>query len=164
VSDFRDAPRPRRDAGFTLIEILIAIVLLGGVIAGTMATLRATTLSGALHRDHSKAHEWLQSASDMLYAYPKLACNTTDADEGESAVRTAYDTVVKGVPNPPDWKDWQIRVVPTVKFWNSANLDADPDKEYFFGSDCDPNLTLQLIELEVKSPSGRIIESVEIVK
>ena len=164
MSDFRHAPRPRRDTGFTLIEILIAIVLLGGVIAGTMAALRATTLSGAVHRDHSRAHAWLQTASDMLYASKKEPCNNTDADKGELYVRTKYDAVVDGVPKPTDWSAWQIRVVPTVKFWNAANLDSDPDVEYYFGSDCDPSLQLQLIALEVRSPSGRIIETVEIVK
>jgi prepilin-type N-terminal cleavage/methylation domain-containing protein len=164
VSDFRDAPRPRRDTGFTLIEVLIAIVLLGGVIAGTMATLQATTMSGEIHRDHTRAHAWLQTASDILYAYPVQACNTVAADKGEATIRAAYDAVIDAVPNPPDWKDWQIRVVPKVKFWNSANLDTDPDKEFYFGSDCDPSLQLQQIQLEVKSPSGRIIESVDIIK
>ena len=164
MSDSRDAPRPRRDTGFTLIEILIALVLLGGVIAGTMATLRATTIGGEIHRDHTRAHAWLQSASDMLYAAPKIACNNVDADKGAFTVWKEYDKVVKGVANPPEWKDWQIRVVAPVKFWNSANLDADPDNEFFFGADCDPSLTLQLIQLEVMSPSGRIIENVEIVK
>jgi hypothetical protein len=55
-------------------------------------------------------------------------------------------------------------VVPPVQFWNAGNTDSDPDVEYFFGSDCDPSLSLQLIRLEVKSPSGQIIETVEIVK
>ena len=164
MSDFRDAPRPRRDTGFTLIEVLIAIVLLGGVIAGTMATLQATTLSGEIHRDHSRAHAWLQSASDVLYAAPKTQCNTTDADKGELTVRTTYDAIIDAAPKPAEWSAWQIKVVPKVKFWNSANLDTDPDLEYFFGAGCDPSLQLQLIEIQVASPSGRIIESVEIVK
>ena len=156
--------RRRRDAGVTLIEILISIVLMGGVVAGTMATLRATIMSGAIHRDHSNAHGWLQSASDILYASPKVACNTTDADKGEAKVRAAYDAVIDSVPNPQDWKDWQIRVIPTVQFWNSGNLDSDPDIEFFFGTGCDPSLTLQLVALQVRSPSGKIIESVSIVK
>jgi len=164
VSDFRDAPRPRRDSGFTLIEVLIAVVLLGGVIAGTMATLQATTIGGELHRDHSRAFAWLQTASDVLYAAPKEPCSTTAADKGESAVRAKYDAIVDAAPKPAEWATWQISVVPTVKFWNSSNLDTDPDKEFYFGSNCDPSLQLQLIELEVKSPSGRIIETVEIVK
>ena len=100
MSDFRDVPRPRRDAGFTLIEVLIALVLLGGVIAGTMATLRATTLSGEIHRDHSRAHAWLQSASDILYAAPQGGCNTTDADKGEATVRAAYDAIIDAVAEP----------------------------------------------------------------
>jgi Tfp pilus assembly protein PilV len=156
--------RRRRDAGVTLIEILISIVLMGGVVAGTMATLRATIMSGAIHRDHSNAHGWLQSASDILYAAPKTACNPLAADKGEAAVRAAYDLVIDSVPNPQNWQDWQIRVVGTVKFWNAANIDADPDIENFFGSGCDPSLALQLIEIEVKSTSGRIIETVSIVK
>ena len=165
MSDFRDVPRPRRDTGFSLIEILIAIVLLGGVIAGTMATLRATTLSGTLHRDHSRAHQWLQSASDILYAEDKEACDESEADKGEKRVRLAYDKVIDDqVQNPTGWADWQIEVVDPVTFWNADNLDADPDPEFFFGPDCDPSLQLQLITLEVRAQSGRIIETVEIVK
>jgi hypothetical protein len=54
--------------------------------------------------------------------------------------------------------------VPPVQFWNAANIDSDPEIEFFFGSDCDPSLGLQLIEIEVRSTDGRIIETVEIVK
>jgi hypothetical protein len=148
----------------TLVELLLAIVLMGGVVAGTMATLRATVISSTLHRDHSNAHGWLQSSSDILYAAPKVACDGSQPDNGEATVRAAYESVVDGVANPQDWQDWQIRVVPPVQFWNAANLDADPDIEFFFGSDCDPSLGLQLIEIEVRSTNGKIIESVEIVK
>jgi hypothetical protein len=143
---------------------LIAIVLLGGVITGSLAALRASTLGGEMQRDHARAHAWLQSAADVLYASPKLACSPLAADAGEQAARDYYDDIVKtDVPNPPDWRDWQIKVVPNVQFWNSGNIDADPDEEFFFGSACDTNLNLQLIELEVRAPSGKIIETVEIV-
>jgi hypothetical protein len=153
-----------RDRGVTIIEILIAVVLIGGVIAGTMATLRATTIAGTLHRDHSNAHAWLQSASDILYAAPKVACDDSLPDKGEANVRAAYESIVDSVANPQDWKDWQIRIVGPVQFWNSGNLDSDPDVEFFFGSDCDPSLSLQLIHIEVRSTTHQIIESVEIVK
>lgn len=129
-----------------------------------MATLQASIIGGALQRDHARAHAWLQSASDILYAAPKTPCDGTLPDAGEATVRAAYDAVVDAVPNPPEWRDWQIRIVPTVEFWNAANLDADPDVEYFFGNTCDPSLGLQLIEIEVRAPSGEIIETVEIVK
>jgi hypothetical protein len=155
----------RRDPGSTLIEILIAIVLLGGVVGGTLATLRATILSGTVQRDHAKAHAWLQSSSDVLYGSEKVSCKPSESDvSNELATRTAYDAIVKDLETPDDWKDWQMNVVQPVLFWNAGNLDADPDVDLYFGAGCDPSLTLQLIELEVRSPSGRIIESVEIVK
>ena len=143
---------------------MIAITLISGVVVGTMATLRATTIAGTRHRDHANAYGWLQSASDVLYSAPKINCDGALADKGESAVRAAYDDVVDNVPHPQNWNDWQIRIVPNVQFWNAANLDADPDIEYFFGSDCDPSLSLQLVRIEVRNTDGAIIEDVEIVK
>jgi hypothetical protein len=144
--------------------VLIAIVLLGGVVGGTMATLRATILGGAVHRDHAKAHAWLQTSSDILYASPKEYCNTIDPDGGENTVRTKYEEIITGVETPEGWDGWQISVVAPVQFWNAGNVDADPDIDLYFGSACDPNLELQLIELQVRAPNGRVIESVEIVK
>lgn len=158
-------PRSRpRDRGLTLVEIVIAIVLIGGVIAGSMAALRASTIASTIHRDHSNGHAWLQTASDILYASPKVGCDAALADNGEAAVRAAYNTVVDNVPHPQGWEDWQIRILPPVQFWNAGNLDADPDVEYYFGSDCDPSLSLQLVEIEVRNTDGNIIETVEIVK
>lgn len=156
--------RGETDRGTTLIELLIAIVLIGGVVAGTMATLRATTIAGTMHRDHSNAHGWLQSASDVLYAAPRTDCNPALPDKGEANTRTAYKSIVNGVTNPQGFADWQIQIVPKVQFWNSGNIDSDPDVEFFFGPDCDPNLTLQLIKIEVRNKDSQIIESVEIVK
>lgn len=147
-----------------MIEILISIVLMGSIIAGTLATLRATIVSGVVHRDHSNAHVWLQSAADVLYSSPKVACDETLPDQGEAAVRAVYEAVIDSVGNPEGWQDSQIRVVPTIEFWNAANIDADPDIEYFFASTCDPMRALQLIEIEVRSTDGDILESVEIVK
>ncbi|MGH9133460.1 MAG: type IV pilus modification PilV family protein [Ilumatobacteraceae bacterium] len=166
TSPTEDAARAsrRRDSGLSFVEILIAIVLLGGVVSGSMVTLRATILSGTIQRDHANAHGWLQSASDVLYAHPKQACDPSSPDFGHQAIVDEYDAVIDAVANPQGWKDWQIRVVAPIKFWNSGQLDADPDVEFFFGSDCDPSLTLQLIVIEVRSTNGKIIESVEIVK
>jgi len=152
------------DRGSTLIEVIITIVIIGSVVAGTMASLQASVIASTRHRDHSNAHGWLQSASDVLYASPKENCNPALPSNGEAATRAKYDDVIKVVTNPQGWADWQIKVVAPVLFWNAANIDADPDIEYFFGSACNSSLSLQLVRLEVRSPKGTIIETVEIVK
>ena len=160
------APRRRRDRGVTMVEILISIVLMGTAVGATMSTLRSTIVAGTLQRDHANAHAWLQSASDLIYAAPKTPCNPSVADGGENGVRTAYEAVADGVSNPEGWSNWQISVVGPIQFWNATDVNNDRVPEYSFGSACheDVGLSLQLIELQVRSPNGRIVETVEIVK
>ncbi len=157
-------PTRCRDVGSTLIELLIAIVIIGTVVTGTLATLRTTIISGTINRDHATAHGWLQSASDLVYSAPKVLCDGALPDDGEAAARNSYSAVIAVVPNPEGWADTQIRIVPPIQFWNAANIDSDPNIEYFFSGTCDPTHSLQLINLEVVSESGSIIENVEIVK
>lgn len=155
----------RTDAGVTLVEVLISIVLIGGVVAGSMAALRGGIIGGTIHRDHSIAHGWMQSASDVIYAEETVNCSESRTNaENFDAAFAAYDSKVKLVPNPQGWSDWQIRIV-DIQFWNGRELnDGDPEKEYYFADTCTDDLELQLIEIEVKNQSGKIIETVEIVK
>jgi hypothetical protein len=76
-----------------------------------------------------------------------------------------YQPVVDAVANPENWKNNQIRVV-DLEFWNATDTDGDGIVEYRFGSVCQDsiNLALQRVTLEVRSPDGRIIEQVELVK
>lgn len=157
---------PREDCGFSLVEAVIAIALLGLLVTGVLQLLTSSIHAGTLQRDHANAHAWLQSASDRLYAIDKEPCDAALADNGESYVRSVYDAAVDAVANPEGWTDSQIRVVPPVEFWNATDTNGDQVSEFFFGSDCHDadGLTLQRIELEVVSTSGTIIEAVEIVK
>src|SRR5215216_2744948 len=55
------------DAGTSLVEILVCVVLMGMVVTAILATLRTSVSASSLNRDHANAHAWLQSASDVLY-------------------------------------------------------------------------------------------------
>lgn len=165
-SSGQTAPTKSEDAGFSLVEAVLSIALLGLLATGTMTLMFSGLKAGTLQRDHANAHAWLQSAADRIYAIDKEPCNAADADHGESAVRAVYDAAVDAVPNPEGWTDSQIRVVPPVEFWNAVDANGDQISEFSFGADCQDSqgLTLQRIELEVVSTSGVIIEAVEIVK
>ena len=87
----------RSDRGTTLIEILIALVLMGTVIVAGLFGLTATVVAGRVHRDHANAHSWLQSAADILYSAPKTYCDPAQPDDGEAAVRADYDAIVEDI-------------------------------------------------------------------
>jgi len=166
TSTSRSLRHESSDRGITLVEILVAVVLISTVVVATLTTLRVSIVAGTVHRDHSNAHAWLQSASDRLYAQVKEDCSTTNiVDGGKGAILAKYQLVVDLVDNPEDWVNWQIRIV-DVKFWNASDTDSDGIVEYRFGTVCQDsiNLALQLLTLEVRSPNGRIIEQVELIK
>lgn len=156
---------PRTDSGTTLIEILVCIVLIGTIVVSTLGALRVSVVSGAIHRDHANAHAWLQSASDVLYALEREDCDTLLPDGGKSQIIATYQPVVDAVANPENWTNSQIKVV-GLEFWNASDTDGDGIVEYRFGPVCQDsiNLSLQRVTLEVRSPSGKIIEQVELVK
>jgi hypothetical protein len=164
-SELARVPTARRDSGTTLIEILVSIVLIGTAVVSTLGALRISVIGGTIHRDHANAHAWLQSASDVLYASEKEDCDTSLSDGGKAMIIGTYQPVVDAVANPEGWTNTQIRVV-DLEFWNATDTDGDGIVEYRFGSVCQDsiNLSLQRITIEVRSPDGRIIEEVELVK
>ncbi len=165
ASEETKVPRRQSDSGTTLIEILVSIVLIGTAVVATLGALRISIIGGTIHRDHANAHAWLQSASDVLYASEKEDCNTSLSDGGKSTIIAMYQPVVDVVANPQGWTNSQIKVV-DLQFWNATDTDGDGIVEYRFGDVCQDsiNLSLQRVTLEVRSPDGRIIEQVELVK
>jgi len=163
--------RVRRDEGISFVEILVCVVLIGTTVVATLTALRVSIVGGTIHRDHSNAHAWLQSASDVLYAYDKVDCSTALADGGKADIISKYQLIVNPVDNPEGWLNQQIKVV-DVQFWNATDTDNDGIVEYRFGTVCQDsiNLALQRLTLEVRSPpapghpNGRIIEQVELIK
>ncbi len=164
-SEAASAARPQRDSGTTLVEILVSIVLIGTAVVATLGALRISVIGGTIHRDHANAHAWLQSASDVLYASEKEDCDTSLSDGGKSTIMATYQPVLDMVANPEGWTNSQIKVV-DLEFWNATDTDGDGIVEYRFGDVCQDsiNLSLQRVTLEVRSPDGRIIEHVELVK
>lgn len=141
------------DSGVTFIEVLISIVLLGTATVGILTALRTAVIGTAIERDHARAHEWLQSASEILVndvAYSD--CDTNSA----TAIKDAYQASLRGnvsiVPN--QWGAPQISVVGPVTFGQSSGL---------YASTCASDIDRQLVKLEVTNTDGRIVEQVEVV-
>lgn len=162
------AEQSRRDRGVTFIEILVAVVLLGTVGVGVLTALRVSVDATRLERDHSRAYQWLQSANGVLQAAPRVSCGYTLPDDaafasGEEKVRLQYQTLIRNtVVNPPGWGDLQLTVVEPVKVWDGSRYwDPSIAPKPCYDSD---GFLLQLVTLQVVSPDGDIIESIEVVK
>jgi Tfp pilus assembly protein PilV len=145
----------RGDRGETLIELLIAVVLLGSVVGATLVAMSTTVRSTLWERERATAQMWIQSAVEALEETTALDCN--EDGRTEVSLRADYEAAIRSsVEPPPGWSAEQIRVVPPVLFWDTNNQ---------FQSVCydDVGLDLQLVEIEVSSSGGSVVESVEVV-
>lgn len=162
AEDRKEQDRSRSDRGMSFVEVLVAIVLLGTAVIATLTAVRASVIGTTIERDHSKAQQWLQSSVGVIEAYDFADCSTVTLSGAaiESAYQSAIDDPVSGAKTPYGFDDGQIDVaIPEV--W-------DGTRYVDFGSQTqcldDDLLRQQLVTIEVQSPDGRIIESVQMVK
>jgi type II secretory pathway pseudopilin PulG len=159
-------PTVPRDSGATLIEIIIAVVLMGLTVVATMSLLTTTVGASRLDRDHSNAHAWLQTASDMLYARMPADCDETltvpaDIEAKRQEIMAEYRQTIQETQNPEDWPQGNIEIIDLL-FWHYAR-DASTNgvQEGWVTDRC--TTKLQLVELRVSDESGDIIEEVEVI-
>jgi prepilin-type N-terminal cleavage/methylation domain-containing protein len=154
----------RRDRGVSLIEILIAVVLLGTVVAATLSLLIGTITGTTLDRDHANAHAWLQTASDMLYARDLERCDRSPTAPPMSVQRAnimaRYQTTVQETKNPEGWPTTNIQVI-DLDFWHFARAADNNVSEAWVEDRCTTDL--QRVGLRVRNADGRIVEEVEVV-
>ncbi len=147
-----------------MIEILIAISLLGTVVAATLTGLTTAITASALDRDHANAHAWLQTAADMLYARELDQCDPAIDPATEIADTIAeYQATVQQTDNPEGWEAANIHVT-GVEWWS---IDIDPATGLgteAWGTLCDSGDTnLQQVSIRVTSEDGQIVEEVEVI-
>jgi type II secretory pathway pseudopilin PulG len=149
----------------SLIEILVAIVLIGLVVTAILTTLTTTTTASGIDRDHAIAFTWLQAASDEVYRETRVPCTA-----GQAAAIAAYDIAAKSVPRPDRWaaEPSATIAVTNVEYLGrpDPNADFDWDASYCFegGIYADSPLYTQRVTIEARSPDGRIVKTLQMVK
>lgn len=159
-----------RDRGLTLTEVLVAVVLLGTVVLSVIGAVQASVIGSYTERDHAKAYQWLQSAVGVLQSVDRVGCDLSVDDTystGEEKVRLSYQTSIRTtVINPPGWTDSQLTVVTPIQVWDGTRYWNPADALTATGKDCfdSDGFELQLITIQVTSPDGRILETLQVVK
>lgn len=140
--------RRGHDAGFSLVEILVAVVLLGGAGVSVLGAMAVSIRGSAIVRDGASAEAWLQNSADYLNGptSPLRPCSPGVATEYQTSIRSS-------VTPPAGWVATGLTVT-SVKSWNGSSFDAT----------CAGTPVLQLITLSVATPDGRMASSLEVVK
>ena len=87
--------RRRRDRGTSFVEVLVAIVLLGTAVGGTLTALRTTIVSSQRDEDQTNAHTWLLAVEDALYRAPYYSC--ADAGPGVDGLPEGWTRATSGL-------------------------------------------------------------------
>jgi prepilin-type N-terminal cleavage/methylation domain-containing protein len=151
-------PERRRDRGVSLIEILIAIVILGVVGSAVLTGLRTTIIGTSVARDHGRAHQWLQSATEVLVNdVPWEDCDPADSAGSAATLQASYQTQLQAHTAivPAQWQDFQIVVPELVEFAGESGA---------YGAACLDTEDRQRVTIQVRAPNYKIIETVEVVK
>jgi prepilin-type N-terminal cleavage/methylation domain-containing protein len=134
---------PVDDEGFTLIECLISIAILGIAFAALLGGMAASSTTSDFHRKEATANTLLVSATESV----KDVVRNPFHDCGSGLAYNPYTGVVLPTPS------WRI-TIDSVLYWDGTT----------FQGTCSPDYRLQLINLRVTSPDSRAIERVGIVK
>jgi prepilin-type N-terminal cleavage/methylation domain-containing protein len=142
------------DGGMTLIEVLIAVVLLG--LAGTaiLSLWSAGIKASGTHRKVGDAQAVVAGAAERVGAQtPWLPCST-----GTGNIRTAYETAARtsSLPSSPGWSTSAI-VVESVEYWNGN------DSGDVFDTTCRDAFPMRQITIRVNAPGGDV-ERLQVVK
>lgn len=145
-----------RDGGLSLIEVLIAIVIMGIAMAAILGAIGTQIRGADAHRDQSNAQVVLTSAAERVKAVLYSACG---------AAATSYATAARGVTPPSDWVStgWSPNgsVSVAVTFWNgTAFTNACNDN---VAADTGGLLRMQQVLVTVTAPNGET-ETVSLVK
>ena len=148
----RPQPKQHGEAGTTLVESLIATVILGigvaAILTGLLAFIRTSNRNDAAAR----ANAVLMSAAEALRDSARTPYVATCA-----AVPYTPSNAVNGVTLPPGWSSATV-AIESVRYWNGAA----------FGTNCydtaSPTLRLQEITVRITSPDGLGSLSLGVVK
>jgi len=141
----------RGEGGFTLPEVLVALVILGVAVFGIVTAMGASIVTSDVHRKSVTADSVLRSYAERLNGVVYRECATpAEPNYGPAGV---------GVTVPAGF----TASITSINYWNG---DGNTNTPATFSSTCAaaPDFGVQQITLEVDSTDGRAKQHVTILK
>ena len=153
--------RYRSEAGETLIESLIAAVLLATVVVAIVGGVGTTVVGAHVHRSQTNANVVLTSAMERIKSSDFEFANV-DCSVASPSRLSNYQNEARAVsPLPAGWVPSQI-TVSSVTFQTIDTSSGTPTVT--FGTTCVAAFNRQLVTLQVTSPDGKATSSLSFVK
>jgi type II secretory pathway pseudopilin PulG len=157
-------PRRSTERGAaSLVEVLLAIAIVGIGFAGVLGGLSGAIIGTRLHQDRSEAQLLLTSAADLLRSddITFTGCDPSPA-EYEGLLRGAFSAD----DLPQDWSTSDLFVTEVLLWDGEEFTDAVTEDECEAAVDDadEPLLDLHLVTIEVRSPDLQTTEAIAVVK
>lgn len=148
----RRSSQQRRDGGFTYVEVVITIVLMGIVVLPILAAVRSSVQAASVSRVAAEVETVLVNAADRVHRADRGTSPTFQCDLSGPAEKAA---IVMG----GNWSAADVTV--EHEYWDTATdqwlSGACPGGTY-------ENGLVQLIRITVSSPDGNVTRNLEVVK
>jgi type II secretory pathway pseudopilin PulG len=138
--------RLRDEQGETLLELVVAIVVLGTCVVAIGAGITVSIKISDIHRKQAIAQEFLHN-------YAEAVQNSYSDCTGGSP-----PSYISSLPAPNNGGSWTI-LQPSFQHWNGTSFVSGCPAN----TPADPNLGLQQVTLELKSRDGFVDESLAVV-
>ncbi|HVB70921.1 MAG TPA: hypothetical protein VND83_05395 [Acidimicrobiales bacterium] len=159
ANDRRETALSHRDAGDTLIEVLMALLVLSVVVLSLMLAFSTSLSASAEHRDLAVSDSILRDVSEAVFAQVEQDHSFTTTCLGPSATESQYLTAYNAelsselmVPSPYQNVSFKYSAsITQVEFWNgdvSASYPFTPDPTVCTGG------APQLFTITVTNPGG----------
>ena len=152
------------DAGFSLVELIVAIALMGIATTSVLGGLWTATSASNITNDKAKVEAVLSSAADRLTGWAYLPCPGADAGGG-------YLPIVQAAAGSVGWPATTVTIL-GIGYWSPTSDAAGSwvAQNGLGGTECNQAVglstsrTLQKITLRVTAPDGRTVRDLEVVK
>lgn len=138
-------PRGQEEAGFTLIEMLIVMMLLGVGFVAVLGGMTTSMISSTLHRDQAQAETEVRRYAEVL----KETATSTACPASYAGV--AFTPVAKG----PDGTLYTAAAPVVVDYLDASGASV--------ACTASPK-PLQVVRVSVTSADGKATETVEVLK
>lgn len=152
--------RSNADAGNTLIEVLIAIMLTGTLIIAVIGAMRVVISASAFSDEQAGVEAVLGGAADQLGGVTLIPCPDLSGPN-------SYEQFAQSGAASVDWPA-STASIEEIKFWNPDTVDWEASNG--IGSDsCDSKVFLstakamQRVRVRVTSPNGSVTRTIDVV-